>query len=368
MTDATTLTTDPILQRYLATADATAYVPTTSAVQDAAQRFETALSNVRRAVAEVAGDDAADRMVAALEAHGHAEGRTLVGVVGGDAEDGDRVWHLADEIGEDVVGGPLPSLGRLLAAQQAWVPHVLVVLDRIGADIDVVQAQGVTQHGTIQGTKSHVTKSNPGGWSQRRFQQRADEHRDDNIESVTEALTDIVRATGIELVMVTGGPPDALSRLVDQLPQEIADHIVDLEAGGRAEDGSEDAVHTAVDAAVRREAARRRADAQRDVLAAVERGNGVTGREQVLEMLFEGRVDTLLVHHDSADGITAHFGDRPEQVAADSGTLHALDLPATRAPLVDVALRGAAATGATVVALVDAVAEVTDGLAASLRG
>ena len=78
--------------------------------------------------------------------------------------------------------------------------------------------------------------------------------------------------------------------------------------------------------------------------------------------------DSLVVHLEDAAEVVAHVGPEPQQVAADAADLHALDLDAQRVPLVDAVLRGVAATGATPVVVRQALADLEDGVGASLRG
>ena len=359
------LSTDPLLQRYLDDCLATAYVPLVSEAVNAAEQMDLQLRHARDAVAEVADDQAGERLVAAIRDVGHGIGRSCVAVVGGE-----RTWVWPSAIQVDTasaVPGPLPSLARLIADRQSWISHAVVEVDKIGADLTIVDARTSQEDVSVDGADSHITKSKPGGWSQRRFQQRAEEHWEDNMRKVADRLAAEVRDSGIELVMVTGGD-QVISILRDVLPPEIADGVIDLGVGGRADDGSDDQLDEVVDKTVRHEAAARRMAAQESVLAASAAGNGVTGRKDVLRSLFEGVADTVVIHLAATEGLHAVVGDEPRQVAADASTLQDLGLNATRVPLVDAVLRGAAASGCGVVVLpADETSEVEDGLAASLR-
>ncbi len=379
-------TSDPILAHYLRGSIATVVVPTHSGIADASDRLALELEHARDAVAAIADDDAAARVVDAVQAAGHQGGATAVAVV---ADDGLEVWHSGMPQNQvAVAAGPLPSLGQLLARRQTWVPHAVVEVDRVGADLTIVTDRDTRTESTVDGATSHITKSNPGGWSQRRFQQRAEEHWEDNMRLVAERLAEEVEGHDIQLVLVAGGD-QVTSILRDVLAPPLADRIVELDVGGRAEDGSEGRVEEAVAQAVRAEATRRNEAVRARVQDAVGSGHGVTGREAVLRALFEGVVDTIVIDLDAAEGLHAWVGPDPVHVAADASVLHQLDLDATRVPLADAALRGAAATGATVLVVhrgaddrpVGSLAEETaeasapkdqtttmpDGLAASLR-
>ncbi len=351
--------------RYLQTCGVTVQVPTPSAQAQAADAFATRLRGLHGQVEPIVGEDAASALVEALREVGHDAGETLVATA---TREGDtHVWASGEVLPERVVEGPLPDLGGLLAAQQTWLPHAVVLVDRVGADIRIVTEQGTAKELTADGETQHITKSQPGGWSQRRFQQRAEEQWEENADLVAGRVADEVGGAGIGLVLVAG---DETIRpiLRDALPTPVAEMVTELETGGRAEDGSAEALEAAVDAAVRDAARDLRVSRQRQVLDAIGQGDGVQGREDVLRALFEGRADTVVVHLDDAADLMAHFGPEPQQVAADAGDLHALDLDAQRAPLADVVLRGAAATGAVPVVAHEALADLTDGVGASLRG
>jgi hypothetical protein len=355
---------DPLLRRYLEPCLATAAIPTPSAVPDAAQRFDVHLRHLRDAVAEVADAGAADRLVAAVAQVGHEAGASLVAVV-----DAERtwVWPSTTEVGAvRVVPGPLPALAGLLAERQAWIPHAVVEVDRLGADVTLVDARAREIDLTVDGTDLHITRSAPGGWSQRRFQQRAEERWEDNMRLVAERLVQEVGAEGIDLVLVAGGT-QVVRILEDQLPADVVGDVVELDIGGRAADGSAERLAELVDEAVRQEAARRRAAAQQSIIGAAGSGRGVTGRDAVLRALFEGIAEAVAVDLSAVEGRHAVVGPEPRQVAADAATLHQLGLTAARVPLVDAVLRGAAATGRAVVMHADAVADLDDGVAASLR-
>ena len=366
-----TLTPDPVLRRSADRALVTVTVPAPSESTDAGDRFDVELSNARRHVVElldgtpdVDAESAADRLVDALRAHGHADAMTLVGVAGPDDV---AVFATAEALPAGAAAGPLTALGELIAAQQTWIPHALVMVDRIGADVELVTAGHEEIDLTVDGESQHITKSNPGGWSQRRFQQRAEEQWEENLRLVADRLTQETRDRHLQLIALTGDET-AVAMLRDLLPDDLQDLVVDLETGGRADDGSADHVQEEADAAVRRAAAYHRASRQRAVTDAVGRGDGVTGRHDVLRALFEGRVETLVVHLRAAADAHAYIGDEPSQIVADSARLHELDLPATRVPLADGALAAAASTGAEVVVVQEALTDYPDGLAASLRG
>ena len=352
----------PVLSRYLTPAKATVHVPSPSATPDAADRFATEVREAQDAVTDMVDADAGSRLAAALNDHGHQADAGLVAVVG---EDGVDVWTTPAQPERSVTAGPLPDLGSLLATQQTHVPHLVVLVDRIGADLALTTRVGEDHEVTVDGNELHITKSQPGGWSQRRFQRSAEEQWENNADLIAD---DVAALAGQADVVLLAGDETMRPIVRDALPQAVTDKLVELEVGGRAEDGSADHLAAAVDTAVRREAARIRAEKQSAVTDAIGMGDGATGAADVTAALFQGRADTVVVHLSQADQATAWIGDDPVQVAADKSTLTALDLDPTEVRLSDAVLRAAAATGASVVVAEDAIADLTDGVGASLRG
>ncbi|CAN5200217.1 hypothetical protein BH23ACT9_BH23ACT9_00560 [soil metagenome] len=363
MTSPLDQTTDRLLTRYDHTVLLTVRLPSPGVAADHGDRQRIHLGAVAEQVADVLDDDAAQRVTAALEAAGPDLQHALVAVVTDDDVHIERTTLTVDE--PVVTAGPLPDLVDLLQSHQTWVPHALVIIDRIGADVTIVTSDaGIQSETTVDSEDLHVTRSQPGGWSQRRFQQRAEEAWRENVDAVIDEVGTDLRRVGLVLV---SGDVHAVQLFREALGGDI--ELVDLDAGSRAEDGSDDALAAAADAAVIEVAARRRSERVGQVLGALGAGVGVTGRQDVLAALFEHRIDTLVIDPAVADDISAWFGPGDAQVAADSSILHALDLDARQAPLTAVAIRGAATTGASVIVAHagELGAEVTDGVVGSTR-
>jgi hypothetical protein len=389
MTDTTAAPAADVLQRAARPCLATATVPTPAAVHDDAERFDVELRHVQERVAEVAGEAAGERAVAALQAADRTAGAAMVAVVD---EQGAQVWHTDVELPAEVVPGPDPDLVALLGVQQRAVPHAVVLVDRAGADIRVVTGPGEERSATVEGETDHIRKVKPGGWSQRRYQNRAEERWHENAELVADTVVRPLGGADLALLLLAGD--ETMIPLVrDALPAPLAEEVVVLDTGGRAADGSEAHLERAVEQAVRRAADRRREEEVGQVLAAVASGAGVTGRQAVLQALFEHRVDVLVLDPAAAQDLVAAVGATPDQVAADASVLSDLGLDAREVPLARAALAAAAATGARVVVVQDAAADdaedltleaeeaareaaddaddrpaLQDGLAASLRG
>lgn len=356
-----------VAQAYQATGPfVTVYLTTEAAVENAAQRDELRWKNLRQ---ELADHGASDRALAAIDTlvpDAHRQGRTLA--VCASADGGTVVRHEPEPPARDVGRvGTLPRLGTLLEWEQAAIPHLVVLADRAGADIVVVRRNGdedIETVGADSGDDPDLRRNQPGGWSQRRYQQRAENLWEERAEEVAQEVCALVGKIGARLVVVAGDVR-AIQLLRQELPREV-DALVREISGGRSPDGSEDAVAAETV---------RLADsvAAEDTVACLQRLKEQAGRgalaaegiEATLAALREARVDVLLVHDDPDDEREAFFAAEPNLVATDATVLKevgATDVTAGR--LVDVALRAAFGTGAAVRIVP---ATVSEGMAALLR-
>jgi Bacterial archaeo-eukaryotic release factor family 2 len=133
----------------------------------------------------------------------HTAGDTLVAIANLDGIQ--LLPHLPDAPPRDVARcGMLPDVAPLLAWRQRQLPYVVVATDRLGAELLAVVPTGPDREVRVEGEELHVTRSAPGGWSQRRFQQRAENRWQQNAGAVAEALTRLVDQVHPRLVVVTG--------------------------------------------------------------------------------------------------------------------------------------------------------------------
>ncbi|WP_041939552.1 MULTISPECIES: baeRF2 domain-containing protein [Frankia] len=140
----------------------------------------------------------------------------------------------------DVVAvGPLPHLLPLLDWADGRIPHVIALVDRRGVDVlaytdGPLPAGGVSQ----DTTRPPWHKAHTGGWAQRRYESRVEEHwkhgAKDDADRIVRAAHDIAAE-----VVILAGEPKELSLVREKLPVEVATRVVVVE-GSRARDGSDD--------------------------------------------------------------------------------------------------------------------------------
>jgi hypothetical protein len=324
-------------------------IPTPSRVGDAAHRLEIRWKNV---VSQIGVDvdggwTAAD--VDALEALGdelhHGAGAAVIVL---HRHEGPTLVEFIDEPVQDTMAhdGPLPRLAPLIEARQRAVAHVVVETDRAGADLTAFDGGSALASETVEGERLHIHRGHPGGWSQRRFQQRAENTWEDNARLVAQQTATLARSVGAEVVFVAG-EVRARSLLVDEL-----DGVHDVPDVVGLESGSPDTIADDVVRELSDRVARRVRDLAERVREAAGDGRATTDTAETLAALAEARVDTLLVH----DDVDVH-GETTDRVIA--------GLPAG-ARAVDVAIAAALVSDAEIV-VVPKLAVMDGPLAATLR-
>lgn len=261
----------------------------------------------------------------------------------------------------------LPRLGPVLLARQQVIPHIVVIADRAGADIEVVDhGEAVTEH--VEGDTNYLHRSHPGGWSQRRYQQRAENTWERNAKGVAGEVDALVGEVGARLVVVAGDPR-AVGFLTEHATDRLAAVLHHVEGAGRsdrdpfAEVAGE--VHRLEEALVRRDLA----DVLEQFTAGTANGGITDGAERTLAMVDQGRVDRILVHDDVTDDRRAWFAPSARQAATDPDTLAALGLEPVEGRLVDVALWAAHTTGVPITMLPDPIPDgPSGGIGGLLRG
>jgi hypothetical protein len=319
------------------------YVATQGARADAAEQVALRWKNLRRRLTEAGAPEGTIAAVDPLIERAHAEGETLVAIANGDG-----LLYAANlpELPDDDVATvrPLPHVVPLLAAMQRMLPHVVVATDRIGAELVAVLPAEADQRAEVTGDDHHITRSAPGGWSQRRFQQRAENRWEANAREVADELTRLVDSTAPRLVVISGDVR-AVAFLKEHLPARVSALVSEVQGD-----------YSGIDEALSR-SARLVADlAEQDTDAlladyARERGQGdlsSVGPAATLDALGRGQVEAVLIDPNATVGQTAWFGPGLAQVAATRETLVQAGLEPDEAPLDDVLIRAAAGTGATV--------------------
>lgn len=263
------------------------------------------------------------------------------------------------------VGG-VASLVPLLDALARSVPYVVVMADRRGADIQVCGPDGAADEEIVDGSHDVIERSAPGGWSQKRYQQRAIDSWERNAHEVASAAQEACEQISARLLLV-GGDDHAVMPFLDALHQPWSQRAKRIDHATRGPSGDS----ALVAAEVRRLVNTVVAEETAGLLQRFRQGIGqqeraANGPDAVFAALQAANVETLLVHDDDADEREAWFGPEPTHLAIDPGELEAMNVHQRwQARLVDIAVRAALGTGATVVSV--PASTIDSGLGALLR-
>ncbi len=236
----------------------------------------------------------------------------------------------------------LPALAPVIDDLDAGRAVVGVVVDRAGVDILAMGSSGVLETTSVSGDRTFIHRVVSGGWSQRRRQARTDVAWERNASTFASHIRETAERLDADRIVLTGDDRQ-VALVARQLEPRSAERV---EAGGRNEPATRDRLRQ-----VLLEVARRQRDEDRTELfarIAEELGRAdraVEGPVATLDSLRSGDLETLVVRHDPADDRRAWFGDDPAEVSMFATSLSPA---AGRSRLVDVAIRAALHTGASV--------------------
>lgn len=235
----------------------------------------------------------------------------------------------------------------LLTWAQRHPPYVLVVTDRTGADVtSSAGGEEAPRTRSITGPDDEIERNAPGGWSQPRYQRRAEDSWRHNARQVAAEVAAEVSNVQAQ-VLVLSGDVRAVQLLRERLPELPGVHVRSI-TGSRSPDGSQAARPTRVTEVLEDVEAEQTRELLDEFQSHLDPGRlAVEGPADVIEALSAGRVATLIVST-AANAHTSWFGDQATQIYADHRTATTAGTPVRTGPLVDVAVRAALLSGASV--------------------
>jgi hypothetical protein len=323
------------------------FLTTESEIENASYRSEQHWKDLRRDLGEAGAPEEALAAIDPLVPDAHLQGQTL-GVIA-NATGLLHVEHGPDAPPQDQGEyGPLPLLLPFISWRQAFPTHVAVLADRTGADLYVFRHEREPVEMQAGGDEFPIRKVNAGGWSQLRYQHRAENTWEQNAEDVASELNQLVERFDARLV-VAAGDVRALEMLRSELSQRAAENFVVVD-GSRGEDGSGglflERVREEVAALVERDSEGLLAKF-REELGQADRA--ADGPQDTLAALARAQVEVLLVRPDVNDPRTALYGPDPALLGLERDDLRSMGVDDPReGPLQEVAVRAALGTGAGV--------------------
>lgn len=281
----------------------TVYVDTTRTDPSAAAEIETRWEHLRdKALAEGAPKkllQQIERSVLEPSGIGGPHGRAFVAA--GNTLHIDRVLPSPPE--NYASCNHRPHLLPLLSVAARAVSHLLVQVDRSGADISLRapedphlagSQEALGEDASIEGGHDELHKRGT-GWRGQDFQARVEDSWERNAAAVAQRLDKLVRQYRPDLVLLSGDIR-ATHLLKEAVGQETKQRLVDVPGGGRNEGVDRDEFQVHVEEAVDNFIAyREKAAVDRFIAEQSRDGNSVAGAAEVRDALKRGQVDELLL-------------------------------------------------------------------------
>jgi hypothetical protein len=244
---------------------------------------------------------------------------------------------------------PMPDLVTVLRALPGRIPHVVIVADRVGADITVATAPGLpTLEKSIEGETHLMRKVQVGGWAHHRYQHTAENVWIHNMQQVIDEIDTLVEKSGARFVLLAG---DIRARQIftDRATPKIKAVLVDMNEGGRAEGADRSVIDQRVEELVAENDAAEQATVVEQINAASAHGLALTGTALVVEAFRKAQVETLVLAEDGDDE-QLFVGTSPLEIGVSAEDMAALGVTdAAQVPAERALLRAAVGSNAGVV-------------------
>jgi hypothetical protein len=246
---------------------------------------------------------------------------------------------------------PAPDLMPILRQLPGRVPHIVVIADRVGADISVASLVGRPEiEDEVEGDSFQIRKFQGGGWAHHRYQHNSENKWIHNADNVAERIASLVRRLHPRFVLLAG---DVRARqiLSDRASDLWSELVVSMDEGGRAAGADREPVDQRAAELVAEHEAREEADAVEKIGSAAAHGLAVTGTASVVEALRKGQVETLVLA-DQPDDEKLLVGSSPLLLGTEQGDMDALGVQEVHSVPTDRALLAAAVASSAGVVVV----------------
>lgn len=268
--------------------------PPGSPGNDMEKRWSATRADLRRLGADESVLERLDAAVAALPPSGYEA------LVTATADSSAYCWLLNPTRGPSMRVGDLPSLVPALAEVERRPRVVVAAVDRVGADISLVDHAHIELVRSVEGDKDGIHKSAGDGHDQARRQRHSEVVWERNASEVARAISRLVAGHGAPVVVLTGD-----RRAIDLVAERVARPnltVHSAHAGGRHEpDTTRRLLAAAIAAADARQAVARQTDLERLEEELGQQDLAVDGAVHTLEAIADHRVSMLFVDRDGWD-------------------------------------------------------------------
>jgi ribosomal protein L7Ae-like RNA K-turn-binding protein len=257
---------------------------------------------------------------------------------------------LADSPREPVTSWSAdPALMPVLRQLAGRIPHVVVIADRVGADVQVASGTGQrVETEEIDGDTFHMRKVQVGGWAHNTYLHTAENQWEENAGQVAAAVDEAVTRDHSRFVLLAG---DVRARqlIADQVGQEVSRVLVSIDEGGRAAGADRDVITARATQLIAENEAAETTRVLEQIEAASAHGLAVTGTALVVEALRKAQVETLVLA-DRPDDERLHAGPGPLELGVSAEDVAALGVTDSQQVPAELALlRAALGSSAAVV-------------------
>ena len=246
--------------------------------------------------------------------------------------------------------GSVPHLYPLAKIIDQYPRYASVLLDTHQARVFVFGLGAVERRESLAGEKTR--RSSMGGWSQARYQRRAENMHLHHVKEVVDTLDRIVRDDRIQHVIVAGD--DVVVPLFkQQLPKQLEEKLVDV-LSLQLNAGEDDIIQATLEV-LRRKDAETDAERVQELIGAWQsNGLGVVGPQATLHALQLGQVDELLISANAEELERTKLPDDAAPGHVKATTSAAAEVDESKLKLSDELVTRAQQTGARVRVIEDA--------------
>jgi hypothetical protein len=206
------------------------------------------------------------------------------------AHDVFEAFALGVPIPTEITLGPVPRIASLAHVVDDYPSYAVLVADQKDAALTLIRYGQRTRSVRLEGAE-YPRHQQQGGWSQRRYQARADERIEAFARDIADETRRVLDDYGIGMLIVAGNEV-ITSPLDDAFHQSVKDRIVDTI---RIESRATDAEVLEATLPVIERAERERETEIVGRLGEFVGGKGAVGGEATLEALQAGQVQTLVM-------------------------------------------------------------------------
>lgn len=345
----------------------------TSAAEDAAKAIELRWHSARERLVEQGADEETLSTIAeqigSHERETGNRGQVLVATQG-QVVLNDELPQPPDKLTDDAYCGALPQLMPYLLLRGPHIPHVVAVIDHVGADVTIVHANRKPETRTVEGTDHPVHKARAGAaGSEERIQNTVEEEWKHNASKVAAEITADAESIHARAIVLAGDPQQR--KLVhERLSTSVQDRVVETGTGHRDRKSSGDTLREEVAKTVQTAIDARITEAVREFEQ--ERGRedrAVEGWDATLAAFREERVRALLwAPSSSGRPENVYIGPKAGELSADEKTLRELGTESVgKVPADAAVIRALAGTSGEFFPVDSDRVELTDGIGGILR-